>query len=54
MILVDTSVLIDFFKGTKNAEKAASLEAVLEKKITFRNRFLFFREILQGAALKKN
>jgi len=52
MILVDTSVLIDFFKGTKNAE-SRKFEAVLEKKIPFGITSFIFQEILQGAASEK-
>ncbi len=52
MILVDTSVLIDFFKGIKNVE-SRKFEAVLEKKIPFGITSFIFQEILQGAASEK-
>ena len=52
MILVDTSVLIDFFKGTKNAE-SRKLESVLQKKIPFGISSFIFQEVLQGAASEK-
>jgi len=52
MILVDTSVLIDFFKGTKNVE-SRKFESVLEKKIPFGINSFIFQEVLQGAASEK-
>jgi predicted nucleic acid-binding protein len=52
MILVDTSVLIDFFKGVKN-EAAEKLEWVLRKGIPFGINSFIFQEVLQGAISKK-
>ena len=52
MILVDTSVLIDFFRGTKS-ETAEKLEWVLEKGIPFGINSSIFQEVLQGAASEK-
>lgn len=52
MILVDTSVLIDFFRGAKN-ETARKLEWVLQQGIPFGINSFIFQEVLQGAASKK-
>ena len=52
MILVDTSVLIDFFKGTKT-ETVEKLEWVLRKGIPFGINSFIFQEVLQGAASEK-
>ncbi len=52
MILVDTSVLIDFFKGTKNME-SRKFEVVLQKKIPFGISSFIFQEVLQGAGSEK-
>jgi predicted nucleic acid-binding protein len=52
MILVDTSVLIDFFRGRKN-ETAQKFEWVLQKGIPFGINSLIFQEVLQGAASEK-
>lgn len=52
MILVDTSVLIDFLKGMKN-EPAQKLQWVLEKSIPFGINSFIFQEVLQGAATEK-
>lgn len=48
MILVDTSVLIDFLKGRQN-EKTALLETVLERDIPFGISAFTYQEVLQGA-----
>jgi len=48
MILVDTSVLIDFFRGTKNKE-SRKFESILQMKIPFGINSFIFQEILQGA-----
>lgn len=48
MILVDTSVLIGFFRGTKNKE-SRKFESVLQMKIPFGISSFIFQEILQGA-----
>jgi len=52
MILVDTSVLIDFFKGVKN-EASQKLESVLQRDISFGITSFIFQEVLQGAASEK-
>jgi predicted nucleic acid-binding protein len=48
MILVDTSVLIDFFRGTMN-DGSAKLETVIGSNIPFGISSLVFLEVLQGA-----
>jgi predicted nucleic acid-binding protein len=52
MILVDTSVLIDFFKGVTN-EAHEKLEWILRKGVPFGINSFIFQEILQGAASEK-
>jgi len=52
MILVDTSVLIDFFKGTKSPG-AEKFEGILKENIPFGISSLIFMEVLQGAASLK-
>lgn len=52
MILVDTSVLIDFFKGTKN-EASQKLRTVLQRGMPFGITSFIFQEVLQGAASEK-
>lgn len=52
MILVDTSVLIDFFRGTRNKE-SHKFESVLQMKIPFGISSFIFQEILQGADSEK-
>ena len=48
MILVDTSVLIDFFRGVSNP-KVKKFDKVLKNGIPFCITSLIFQEILQGA-----
>ena len=48
MILVDTSVLIDYFKGNKN-EKTELLERIIADKIPFGINKFIYQELLQGA-----
>ena len=48
MILVDTSVLIDFFKGIKNSG-SVKLETILKRNIPFGISSLIFLEVPQGA-----
>jgi predicted nucleic acid-binding protein len=48
MILVDTSVLIDFFKGAKS-EAALKFKLVLEQGLNFGITSHIFQEVLQGA-----
>jgi hypothetical protein len=52
MILVDTSVLIDFFKGIKN-DSSMKLETILKHGIPFGINPYIFQEILQGASSEK-
>ncbi len=52
MILVDTSVLIDFFKGLKN-EGCRKFETVLQRGIPFGINSFILQEVLQGAASEK-
>ena len=48
MILVDTSVLLDFFKGSRN-ESSQKFRMVLEKGIPFGINSFIYQEVLQGA-----
>ncbi len=48
MILVDTSVLIDFFKGKENSVVSA-FEKILEKGMPYGINELIYMEILQGS-----
>ena len=52
MILVDTSVLIDFFGGNIT-ESSNRFEAVLNKGIPFGISSIIFQEVLQGANSEK-
>jgi predicted nucleic acid-binding protein len=52
MILVDTSVLIDFFKGLKR-EGSQKFEAALRQGIPFGITSWILQEVLQGAASEK-
>ena len=52
MILVDTSVLIDFFRGNIT-ESSNRFEAVLNKGIPFGISSIIFQEVLQGANSEK-
>ena len=47
MILVDTSVLIDFFKGIKNPAEVR-FKSILEQDIPFGIPSLIYQEVLQG------
>ncbi len=48
MILVDTSVLIDFLKGVEN-NKVLLFDEILNKKIPYGINEFIFQEVLQGA-----
>jgi len=48
MILVDTSVLIDYLKGMKN-KSTGSFERVIDQGIPFGIHHLTYMEVLQGA-----
>jgi predicted nucleic acid-binding protein len=52
MILVDTSVLIDFFKGRKN-DPCRKFELLLQQDIPFGINSFIFQEVLQGAKTEK-
>ncbi len=52
MILLDTSVLIDFFKGAEN-EPAIRFKRVLESGVPFGITALIYQEVLQGAKSEK-
>jgi len=52
MILVDTSVLIDFFKGQKN-NSCQKFELILNQDIPFGINSFIFQEVLQGAKSDK-
>jgi hypothetical protein len=52
MVLVDTSVLVDFLAGRKN-EQAAKLRAILDTDIPFGISRLIYSEVLQGAKNEK-
>jgi predicted nucleic acid-binding protein len=52
MILVDTSVLIDFLKGKKNSG-SVKLETIIKGNIPFGISSLTFLEVLQGAGSVK-
>jgi len=52
MILVDTSVLIHFFKGV-NSEGCKKFTGALERRVPFGINSLIFQEVLQGAGSEK-
>ncbi len=52
MILVDTSVLIHFFKGV-DSESSRRFRIVLQRGIPFGINSLIFQEVLQGAGSEK-
>ena len=52
MILVDSSVLIEFFKNEKN-KSTQKFRKLLEKKISFGINAVIFQELLQGAKSEK-
>jgi predicted nucleic acid-binding protein len=52
MVLVDTSVLIDFFKGSKN-EATSRFKLILEQGLNFGITSHIFQEVLQGAKSEK-
>jgi hypothetical protein len=52
MILVDTSVLIDFFKGSKN-EATSRFKLVLQQGLNFGITSHILQEVLQGAKSEK-
>jgi len=52
MILVDTSVLVDFFRGTQNGA-SQKFKSVLQQAIPFGITSLIYQELLQGARSEK-
>lgn len=48
MILVDTSVLIDFFRGKQN-ETSRRFKSILQEKVPFGINSFIYQEVLQGA-----
>ena len=52
MILVDTSVLIDFFKGNEN-EQCKKFKTVITRNIPFGINSVIYQEVLQGAPSDK-
>ncbi|MBZ4687448.1 MAG: hypothetical protein PWQ96_1415 [Clostridia bacterium] len=52
MVLVDTSVLISFFKGIKN-EQVKKLEEIITKGIPFGINNYIYQELIQGTKTKK-
>lgn len=52
MILVDTSVLIDFFKGRDN-EPSRKFREVLQKEIPFGITSAIYQEVLQGVGSER-
>ena len=48
MVLVDTSVLIDFLRGREN-KKTGLFETILERKLPYGIAVFTYQEILQGA-----
>ena len=52
MVLVDTSILISFFKGL-NKEGTQKLKMILRQGIPFGINSLIFQEVLQGSASEK-
>lgn len=53
MILVDTSILVDFLKGG-NKCGSAKLENILSQRIPFGITSFIFQEVLQGASSEKD
>lgn len=52
MILVDTSVLIDFFKGIEN-KPSTKFQNILTQRIPFGINSFIYQEVLQGAKSEK-
>ncbi|OFW63840.1 MAG: twitching motility protein PilT [Actinobacteria bacterium RBG_19FT_COMBO_36_27] len=53
MVLVDTSVLIDYLAGNKN-EKTKKFDEILNLNIPFGINFYIYQELLQGARTEKD
>ncbi len=52
MILVDTSVLIDLFKGNKN-QAVTNFHEIINRQISFGITSVIYQEVLQGAKTQK-
>ena len=52
MILLDTSVLVDFFKGIQNVP-ALCLHNIIKQQIPFGITSVVYQELLQGAKTQK-
>ena len=52
MILVDTSVLIDFFKGNRN-KHVSCLKEIITRQMPFGITSVIYQELLQGVRSKK-
>jgi hypothetical protein len=52
MVLVDTSVLINFFKGLRN-DKVIRFEEIIEKEIPYGINDFIYQELIQGARNEK-
>ncbi len=53
MILVDTSILIDYFRGVEN-KATQSFNTILDKNLPFGINHLIFLEVLQGSRTEKD
>jgi predicted nucleic acid-binding protein len=53
MILIDTSVLIDYFRGTEN-KSVNRFNDIILKKVPFGINNYIYQELLQGAASEKD
>jgi len=53
MVLVDTSILIDYFKGVEN-ESIEKFNLVLKKEIPFGINHFIYLEVLQGSSTVKD
>ncbi|MGB6341073.1 MAG: PIN domain-containing protein [Candidatus Aminicenantaceae bacterium] len=53
MILVDTSILIDYFRGFEN-KAIQSFNTILDKNLPFGISYLIYLEVLQGSRTEKD
>jgi predicted nucleic acid-binding protein len=53
MILVDTSVLVDYLAGRQN-ESVKKMELIVDRKIVFGINVYIYQELLQGTASKRD
>jgi len=54
MILVDTSVLINYLKRVDNSEKTEQFSEILNKGIPFGINNFIYQELLQGCRTEKD